>query len=265
MIPPVIVGSCYKYFTDCITYNSGSYLTSIQVIFTPSAGYTFQEGDVAVVAVTDSSYPTQSGWTKIVDGASLDVWAKRLSSNSDNFDSSWTNTNHGNDSYNNGYTLFVSGIAGFAYRSPYSKYGSISDSLYYLSNDNLSSAVGNSSTVTIPAVSRPSFDDDDFYYRIDAFYLRESWGSYYDFYFNWPGAPTSLGGSGAYTASCANTEAFLYTPPSYCGVIMWPSKYLSGTQWSVSPQTVTGSNTLYLSTITMWVRGWNPTQSGAML
>jgi hypothetical protein len=262
MIAPTFVGYGYKYFTDCITWNGGGanpYLTQVTVDFTTNAGYTFQEGDVAVVAASNGMYPTQSGWTQLVNGANIDIWAKRLSSNSDNFNSPWTHNDGGS-------TLFLSGMYGFVYRSPYSRYGSISDSLYAPANEN--TYIGNATTsggIAIPAVSRPSFDDSAFYYRIDATYANEDYGSYYSSSYSYP--VTVIGG-GSGSVNCANTAEFLYSPPAIISLAMFDSANLSGNSVTFYPQTIVtppSSNYFRFHTTTMWVRGWNPSQSGVML
>jgi hypothetical protein len=263
MIPPVIVGSGYKYFTDCTTWNGGypnNFLTQITIYFATNAGYTFQEGDVAVVAASNGMYPTQSGWTQLVNGANTDIWAKRLSSNSDNFDSAWTHAG-------GGYSLFTSGMYGFVYRSPYSRYGSISDSLYYTANENTYTGNAQSSGgYAIPAVSRPSFDDSEFYYRIDAVYNNEDYGSYYSSYYNYSPVVTQGGGVGS--LNCANTYEFITTPGASIGLAMFNSTNLAGTAITFYPGTYVTSpsdNYFRVNTTTMWVRGWNPSQSGVML
>lgn len=262
MIAPTIVGGGYKYFTDCTTWNGGGsnpYLTQITIYFATNAGYTFQEGDVALVAASNGMYPTQSGWTQLVNGANTDIWAKRLSSNSDNFDSAWTHAG-------GGYSLFTSGMYGFVYRSPYSRYGSISDSLYAPANEN--TYTGNATTsggIAIPAVSRSSFDDSAFYYRIDAVYANEDYGSYYTNSYSYP---VVTQGGYISSANCANTYEFLYSPPCVIGMNMFDSSNLSGNSATFYPQTVVSppsSNNFRFHTTTMWVRGWNPSQSGVML
>jgi hypothetical protein len=158
-------------------------------------------------------------------------------------------------------------MAGIVYRSPYSRYGSISDSLYYAANENTYTGNATSSGgYAIPAVSRSSFDDSAFYYRIDAVYTDEDYGTYYSSYFSH--SPASVLGNQTNSVYCANTYEFINTPARSIGVIMFDSTNLAGTAMTFYPGTYAtppSNNYFRIHTTTMWVRGWNPSQSGVML
>lgn len=258
MIRPTIIGYANKYFTDCTTWNGGGsnpYLTQIQISFGPTASYSFQAGDVALVVVDKGIYPTQIGWSKIINGTYLEVWAKRLTNLVDNFNSYWTHDG-------GGYQLFASGMAGFVYRSPYEL-----DALYYSNNEVMQSKYAGSNPVVFDAISRPSFDDSDFYYRIDATLMTEQWGTYYSNYFSHIGASNTIS-AGTASTYCANTYEFITSPPESMALTMFDSSALSGHAINAYPQTVVSppsTGDIILSRATLWIRGWNPSSQGVML
>ena len=261
MIQPTIVGSGYKAFTDCTTWNGGGnnpYLNTVTVTFNPQGVvdpfpmYIFQSGDVCIVASTNGIYPNGSGWNKIVDGANIDIWMKQHSGGADTFNTTWSHVDGGG-------SLFYGGLYGFVLRSPYGSSG-----LYYTNNENTYSSSTTTNPTYRPAVARSSFEDSDFYYRIDADYAYETYGSYYNCYYGYD--VTAYGGS-AGSNNCANTETFLYSPPATIGLSLFTSSALSGNQMTFYPQTYYAGNNL-VSTFhktTLWVRGWNPSSQGVML
>jgi len=252
MIQPTIVGSGIKQFTDCTTWNGGGtnpYLTTVTVNFYPSGGYSFQQGDIAIVVASAGMSTASSGWSQLVNGSNIEIWAKQLGSG-DSFDSVWSNGG-------SGYGLWTSGLYGMVLRTPYSLGG-----LYYANNENNYSFNATSGSISIPAVSRPSFEDSDFYYRIDAAYAWEGYGSYYTNSYSF--AEPAVGGLIS-SANCANTYEFLTTPPHVIGLSMFQSSLLSGSGATFYPQTVNASSSCNFATTTLWVRGWNPSSQGVML
>ena len=261
MIRPTFVGEGFKVFTDCTTWNGGGsnpYLTQVLVNFTPYAGYSFKEGDVAVAIVKNGMYPTQIGWQKIVDSTYADIWVKRLTSLVDNFNSYWSHPD-------GGYSLFNSGMASLVYRSPYQL-----DALYYASNETLQTINATASTVAFPAVSRSSFDDSDFYYRFDAVRMWEEWGTYYSNGVDYPSISPSYADIAISSTYCANTYEFISTPPETVSLKIFGSSNLSGTGLNAYVQSwwSPGSYSTYpirVATTTLWIRGWNPSSQGVML
>jgi hypothetical protein len=255
MLAPVFVGYGGKPFTDCITYNNGgttltSYYDANMVVAYP--GYTFQQGDVAIAATTRGTYPTQSGWSRIVDASNTDLWIKTLGA-SDNFNSTWLNP--ANDS-----TLFYSGVSILVFRSPYR-----ADAIVYANNENLySTTVNSTGPHTIPAVSRSSFDDSAFYYRLDVVHATESWGSYYNNSFYYSTANLLPYSATTTSSNCANTYVFFTSPGEALGFAGWDSPNLSG---STAEYYCIGNsnNTIYYRTTTLWLRGFTQSQSGVML
>ncbi len=249
MLAPVRVGSGYKSFTDCYTYNNGGTpLSTVPISVTADSGYSFLPGDVAIAATSSGTYPTGSGWSRIVDGQT-DIWIKTLGV-SDTFDSNWTNADN--------WTLFYSGIIILVYRSPYG-----ANALYYASNENTySTTVNSNGPHTIPAVSRSSFEDSAFYYRFDVTHAFESWGSYYNGSFDYP--DDNLWGGYTNSSNCANTYVFLTSPGEILGIYGFLTPNLSGSTGSF--YTIGNSNnTITVRTTTLWIRGHIPAQSGVML
>ena len=254
MIQPAFVGQGFKSFTDCYTWtgNSTPTLTAVTLNFYPLSSYSFQQNDVAIVAVSNGIYAGGSGWTRIVDGANIDIWIKQHSGGADTFDAVWAHVDGGS-------SLFYGGIYGMVLRSPYGSSG-----LYYANNENTYSVGSASYPMYRPAVARSSFEDSDFYYRIDADYASEGYGSYYSCSYGYD--VTALGGSCG-SSNCANVETFLYSPPATLGLSLFTSSALSGNQMTFYPLTyfAGNSNNCFFSKTTLWVRGFNPSSQGVML
>lgn len=251
MIQPTKIATFGKYFTDGYTWNGGGsnpYLTSIQLTPSVEAGYTIGVNDVALVAVSNGIYPTASGWSKIVDNANIDIWMKQHSGGADTFVSYWEHSGGGS-------SLFYGGIAGMVLRTPYGSSG-----LVYANNENLYTVNPASSTMTRPAVSRSSFEDSDFYYRIDADYISEDYGSYYSGYYYYS---DTFGVQYGSTYS-ANTYEFLSSGSCSIGLSVFNSSNLSGQALTYNPATYPGGNVNF-SKSTLWIRGWNQTSQGVML
>lgn len=254
MIAPTYVGYGSKLFNDTVTWNGGGsnpYLTSYTVVFYPDSGYSFQVGDFALVATSSGVTTSNSGWSKILSSGSLDFWLKELTAGDTTFNSVWT------EPY-----LWGKGIAGTVLRSPYK-----SASLYYPENrynNSITKPVNDPSTINIPAVSRSSFEDSDFYYRLDIVYANRDYSGYDPIQWYW-GSASSIG----YTSKSyppANTYEYISSAPQVIGMGLYPSSSLSGGTSSCYLVFGSGSTQVCNYQInTFWLRGWNPASSGVML
>jgi hypothetical protein len=258
MIAPTFVGYGSKSFTDCTTYSPSlpfdNWPNSYSITLSPNPDCVIRQGDVAIATATDGTYPTSAGWTKIVTGSKMSLWMKTLSSSSDT--SSWSNPS-------GGYSLFYSGVAITVFRSPYG-----SNALYYANNENLyTAAVGGGGTGphSVPALSRTSFEDSDFYYRVDVTHITEDWGSYYNPGFNFVGGTFLQWGGGTSSSNCANTGTFLYSPGEAIYMSGQTSSNLSGLSGQAYTQGTSPTNNFYVRTITFWIRGFTQSQSGVMV
>ena len=257
MIQPVIVGQAYKPFTDGTTWNGGgTSLTSLTINFTAESGYSFIDKDVAIVATNNNIYPTGSGWTQLVDGAtsgSMDIWTKQGSGGATDFNSSW-------ESSSGGQSLFFGGMQGIVLRTPFG-----SDGIYFDGSvaENVYSVSCTSNPTTRPAVARSVFEDSEFYYRIDADYVYESSGSYYSNDYTYSSG-TTFNASSNYSA---NTSEFLNSAPAVIGFTLFSSSDMAGQAMNFNPINYyggVGSIANFVKRV-LWVRGFNPTSQGMML
>ena len=257
MIQPVIVGSAFKPFTDGETWNGGgTALTSLTINFTAESGYSFIDKDVAIVATNNNIYPTGSGWTQLVDGAtggSMDIWTKQGSGGATDFNSSW-------ESSSGGSSLFYGGMQGIVLRTPFGSDGIYFDSAVAENNYSVSCT---SNPTTRPAVARSVFEDSEFYYRIDADYVYESSGSYYQDDYSYSSG-TTFNISSNYSA---NTSAFLNSPPAVIGLTLFSSSDMAGQAMTFYPINYYGGVSSVANFVkrVLWVRGWNPTSQSMFL